>query len=114
MVTNGFYKISYDGKTGSGFGLIALVSGVICGLDEATVQYDGTYGEDQDTGVVQCHVRATVPANVPLVLGVGPKSEAWSFSIDFYLPPSFASGTPVALRTPFGSVTVSFRLLRAL
>ena len=104
MVTNGFYKISYGGKTGSGIGMLALMGGVVSGIDEAGVQYDGTYGEDADTGAVQFHVRATVPA----------KGEAWSFSVDAVLPPGFAAGTPVPLRTPYGSVTVGFRLLRAL
>ena len=114
MVTNGFYKISYAGRTGSGFGLLAFLGGVVSGLDEAGVQYEGTYDEDSDTGAVQFSVRATIPANVGLVIGVPPKAEAWSFTVDAVLPPGFDTGTPVPLRTPYGPVKVEFRLMRAL
>lgn len=114
MVTNGFYKILYDGKTGSGTGMMALLNGVVSGIDEAGVQYDGAYAEDADTGAVQLHVRATIPGNVPLVNGVPAKAEPWSFSVDAVLPPGFAKGTPVLMRTPFGPVTVGFKLLRAI
>jgi hypothetical protein len=114
MVANGFYKIVYDGKTGSGIGMIALLNGVASGIDEAGVQYDGVYEEDYETGVVEMHLRVTVPGNVPLVNGVPAKSDTWSFSFDAALPPGFGAGTPVSLRTPFGAVTAGFKLLRGL
>ena len=112
MVPNGFYKISYEGATGAGFGMLALLSGLVSGIDEAGVAYDGEYGEDDQTGVVQFHVRATIPAGVGLVLGTPPKDEPWSFAIDAVLPPGFATGTPIKLRTRFGPVTLVFALLR--
>ena len=37
MVTSGFYKINYGGKTGAGIGLLALLGGVVSGVDEAGV-----------------------------------------------------------------------------
>jgi hypothetical protein len=114
MVPNGFYKIAYEGSTGSGFGMLALLSGLISGIDEAGVAYDGEYGEDDLTGVVQFHVRAIIPAGVGLVLGTPARDEAWSFAIDAVLPPGFASGTPVKLRTKFGPVRLIFALLRRL
>jgi hypothetical protein len=112
MVPNGFYKISYEGSTGSGFGMLALLSGMVSGIDEAGVAYDGEYGEDDLTGVVQFHVRAAIPPGVGLVLGTPPKDEPWSFAIDAVLPPGFVTGTPVKLRTKFGPVTLIFSLLR--
>jgi hypothetical protein len=114
MVPNGFYKVTYDGATGSGFGMLALMSGLISGVDEAGVSYDGEYGEDDLSGVVQIHVRAIIPAGVGLVLGVPARDEPWSFAIDAVLPPGFVTGTPTKLRTRFGPVTVAFTLLRRL
>lgn len=112
MVPSGFYKIIYDGSTGSGFGMMALMNGLISGIDEAGVSYDGEYGEDDLTGVVQFHLRATIPAGVALVIGAPARDEPWSFAIDAVLPPGFATGTPTKLRTRFGPVTVAFTLLR--
>ncbi len=114
MVVNGFYKVTYDGKTGSGLGMLALCNGVASGIDEAGVEYDGVYDEDNETGVVQLHLRAMVPGNVSLVNGVPPKPAPWSFSFDVVLPPNFAAGTPFPLRTPFGAVTAGLRLLRGI
>ena len=114
MVTNGFYKILYDGKTGSGIGMLVLLNGVASGVDEAGVEYGGVYSEDLDTGAVQFQLSATVPANVALVIGVPAKAEPWSFSFGAVLPPGFVSGTRVPIRTPFGTVAVGFKLLRAL
>jgi hypothetical protein len=112
MVPSGFYKISYEGSNGAGFGMIALMNGVLSGVDEAGVAYDGEYGEDDVTGAVQIHLRAIIPAGVALVLGTPAQAEAWSFAIDAVLPPTFASGTPTKLRTRFGTVNVAFTLLR--
>jgi hypothetical protein len=112
MVQNGFYQITYDGSTGSGFGMLALMNGLVSGIDEAGVNYDGEYGEDDLTGVVQFHMRATVPEGVALVVGTPAREEAWTFAIDAVLPPGFATGTPTKLRTRFGAVTVAFKLLR--
>ncbi len=114
MVTSGFYKIAYGGTTGSGFGMLALAGGKITGIDEAGVQYDGEYMEDDITGSVQFHLRAAVPADAALVVGVPAKGEPWSFAIDAYLPPNFASGVETKIRTPFGLATVRFTLLRTL
>jgi hypothetical protein len=114
MVVNGFYKIGYGGATGEGFGMLALLGGKITGIDEARVKYDGEYQEDDVTGSVQFHIRATVPADAPLVMGVPPRGEEWSFAIDAHLPANFASGVPVKVRTPYGQVTVTFTLLRTM
>ncbi len=114
MVRTGFYKLTYGGSTGSGFGMLALWRGGVAGIDEAGVEYEGEYGEDLVTGAVQLRVTAKVPANVALVLGTPPKPEAWSFVVEALLPPGFATGAPVKLRTKFGSVNISFSLLRAL
>ena len=114
MVVNGFYKIGYGGSSGAGIGMLALTGGKIIGIDEANIQYDGEYLEDDVTGSVQFHMRATVPAGASLVMGVPPRAEDWSFSIDAHLPANFATGIPIKLRTQFGQVTVTFRLLRPL
>jgi len=114
MVTNGIYKIGYGGTTGSGYGMLALIAGKITGIDEAGIEYDGEYMEDDVTGAVQFHLRATVPADVALVVGVPAKGEPWTFSIDTYLPPNFGSGVENKIRTPFGLATVRFTLLRAI
>ncbi len=114
MVVNGFYKIGYGGSTGSGFGMLALAGGKITGIDEAGVQYDGEYLEDDITGSVQFHLRASVPADISLVVGVPARAEPWSFAVDAHLPPNFATGVATKIRTAFGLVTVTFTLLRPL
>ncbi|HXQ50898.1 MAG TPA: hypothetical protein VN802_07385 [Stellaceae bacterium] len=114
MITNGFYKVTYGGATGSGFGMLAFFNGAIVGLDEAGVRYDGEYGEDDMTGAVQMHMTVTVPENVALVVGTPARGEAWSFAVDAVLPPGFAGGAPTKLRTRFGVVTVAFTLLRGI
>ena len=114
MVVNGFYKIGYGGSTGSGFGMLALAGGKITGIDEAGIKYDGEYLEDEVTGSVQFHLRATVPADAQLVMGVPPRGEEWSFAVDSHLPANFATGVPIKLRTQFGAVTATFTLLRTL
>jgi hypothetical protein len=114
MVPNGFYKVTYGGATGQGFGLLAFLNGIVVGLDEAGVRYDGGYGEDSNTGALQLHVNVTVPAGVALVLGTPPRTDEWSFGVDAALPAAFASGAPIRLRTRFGSVTVAFTLLRTI
>ncbi len=114
MVVSGFYKIGYGGATGSGIGMLALHGGKITGIDEAGVQYDGEYLEDDVTGSVQFHLRASVPADAALVVGVPAKGEPWTFAIDAHLPPNFASGVETKIRTPFGLATVRFTLLRPL
>jgi hypothetical protein len=114
MVVSGFYKIDYGGNTGSGFGMLALYSGRVTGIDEAGIKYDGEYFEDDVTGSVQFHLRATVPADVPLVVGVPAKGEEWTFAIDAHLAANFATGIPNKIRTPFGAATVTFTLLQAL
>jgi hypothetical protein len=114
MLLNGFYKILYSGATGEGFGMLALANGNITGIDEAGVKYDGEYVEDMVTGSVQFHLRASVPADAPLVLGVPPRGEPWSFAVDAHLPPNFTSGVITKIRTPYGAVDVRFSLLRTL
>jgi hypothetical protein len=114
MVVSGFYKIGYGGSTGSGIGMLALAGGKITGIDEGNIKYDGEYFEDDITGSVQFHLRATVPADATLVMGVPPRGKEWTFAVDAHLPPNFASGIETKIRTPFGLVTVTFTLLRPL
>lgn len=114
MVPNGFYKVTYGGATGEGFGLLAFLNGIVVGLDEAGVRYDGAYGEDSETGALQLHVTVTVPSGVALVVGTPARTDEWSFAVDAALPPTFANGTPVKLRTRFGAVAVAFTLMRAI
>lgn len=112
MAIDGFYRFVYAGRAGSGLGLLALHHGKITGVDGGGSEYDGHYGLDADTGGLAIHVEILVPPNVPLVIGAEARSEPWKLDIDAKLPANFAGAIPVTVPTPFGPISVSFKLLR--
>jgi hypothetical protein len=113
MAIDGFYRFVYSGRAGSGLGLIALHGGKITGVDAGGGEYEGQYSQDALTGGLTIRVALLVPPNVPLVIGVEPRDEAWTLPIDAKLPANFAGAVPVSVPTPFGPISVSFKLLRA-
>ena len=112
MAVDGFYRFVYAGRTGSGLGLLALHRGNITGVDGGGGEYDGHYTQDAATGGLSVHVEILVPPNVPLVIGAAARAEPWSLHIDAELPAHFAGAIPVTVPTPFGPLSVSFKVLR--
>lgn len=113
-VENGFYSIVYGGPAGSGVGVLVLCDGVITGADGGGNLYDGHYFEDEQTETIKFHVDVTIPAHMPMVIGIAARPESWKFSMDGDLPPGFAKGLPIIIRTGTTPVSVSFRSLRKL
>ena len=113
-VENGFYSIVYGGPAGSGVGVLVLCDGSITGADAGGNLYDGHYFEDLETETIKFHVDVTIPAHMPMVIGVAARPESWKFSMDGDLPPGFARGLPIIIRTGTAPVSVSFRSIRKL
>jgi len=112
MAVDGFYRFVYAGRTGSGLGLLALHDGKITGVDGGGGEYEGHYHADAASGGLVVHVEILVPPNVPLVIGAAARAEPWTLHIDATLPRNFAGAIPVSVPTPFGPISVSFKLLR--
>jgi hypothetical protein len=111
---NWFYSVVYGSPVGSGVRVLVLCDGVITGADGGGNLYDGHYFEDEQTETIKFHVDVTIPAHMPMVIGIAARPDSWKFSMDGDLPPGFARGLPIIIRTGTTPVSVSFRSLRKL
>lgn len=106
----GMYRFDYQGKEGTGLGVMVLARGRAFGSDGG-VQYDGTYQPSTARpGYVDAHLHLTVPPGVPLVQGVAAQAVAYGFDLNC----SFAARgvTAVGIETPFGLVEAQVTFLR--
>jgi len=111
----GFYRITFTGTSGSGFGLLVFHSGVIAGADVAGAMFDGTYSEEPTSHAIDFHVTMNAPAGVtPVQTGV-PLVAPLSLPISgSFLTSDIDSDTPTLLQTPLGPVNVLFKKIRDL
>lgn len=110
----GFYSISYAGWFGWGFGMVVLDTGQVVGADLSGGVYDGEYIYNPRSGLLDCKIRMTVPAGVPLVTGKAPQTQPYSIEFSASLPTDLGSQTPVSVQLPTGPVNVIFRKIRDL
>lgn len=108
----GFYSITYTGAGGGiGFGVLVFDTGVVIGADVAGGRHDGTYVYNTKTEMIDAKVKLTVPAGVPLVTGVPPQAQEWSFEFTASFPRETRE-TPFQVNIPSGPVNVIIRYLR--
>ncbi len=104
----GFYSISYTSTSGArGFGLIAMDTDILVGVDVGGVEYDGTYQYDPSSGMIEAEVKAKVPSGANLVTGAA--DEDFDFKINF---PRETTNTPFTINTPGGPVNAVIKFLR--
>ena len=107
----GMYLATYTGTADAGFAVLVFQHGKIFGMDVGRVAYDGTYKPTGTPGQVAIHLKLSVPAGVPLVMGVPAKPVPYSFEIDpQVINTKGASSVPVV--TPFGTVNAKLERLR--
>lgn len=105
-----FYSLTVAGSTGStGVGVLVFDSGLIVGVDEAGVRYDGEYRLDR--GRLEANIIVTVPPGVSLVTGAPPPASTYSFPLSLSIPVDDVE-MPFAVGTPTGQVAAVLRKLR--
>jgi hypothetical protein len=70
MAVEGFYGIQFRTPGDFGAGVLVLETGIIVGVDQAGVEYDGTYSFNAKSGALDFDLRITVPQGVALVTGL--------------------------------------------
>lgn len=110
---DGFFRITFTGIAGSGFGMLVLHDGLIVGADAAGAKYDGSYTDNSSIQALDFRVTMSAPAGItPVQTGI-PIAEPISLPISGSLPfENIARETPTLLETPLGPVNVIFVKLR--
>lgn len=101
---NGMYVIFFKAGTHpgqSGVGMLNFEDGVIYGVDEARVRYDGGYTINEN-GQAEVLLKVTYPANVVAIFGVSNPYE-WSIEVQAIIDPNKDEGDTFA-RTSLGQV----------
>ena len=110
-MVEGFYSIAFTGATGSGFGILMLVKGIVVGADAAGATYDGTYRPGKDSSV-EILVVMKAPAGVRLVQTGMPLQHAVELPIAAQA--STNNERPQLIQTPLGPVNVAVKKIRDL
>jgi hypothetical protein len=109
----GFYRMTFTGINGSGFGILAFKDSIVAGADVAGTIFDGTFIDLTPPDKIEFKVIMRAPAGVaPVQTGVvlaapieieitGTLSEA-----------EIESGAPTRLETALGPVNVLFQKIR--
>lgn len=70
-MAEGFFRIAFTGKTGSGLGILVLHNGSVVGADTGGGTYDGSYTENPNTRALDFVITLTMPAGVaPVQTGI--------------------------------------------
>jgi hypothetical protein len=110
---DGFFRITFTGTAGSGFGMLVLHDGVIVGADVAGAKFDGSYTDNSSTRALDFRVTMSAPAGItPVQTGIA-VTEPINLPISGSLPlEDITSETPTLLETPLGPINVIFKKLR--
>jgi hypothetical protein len=110
---DGFFRITFTGTAGSGFGVLVFHKGIIAGADVAGATFDGSYTEDPTAKQLDFHVTMNAPAGVtPVQTGV-PIAAPMSLPINgTILEDHIAGGKPALLQTSLGPVNILFQKIR--
>jgi len=112
-MVNGFYRITFTGAFGSGFGVIVFNAGIVAGADVAGSTFDGYYAEQVSNDGIDFRVIMTAPAGVtPVQTGV-PLTAPINIQIDGSLRESdIGTNLPSQVETSLGPVNVLFEKIR--
>jgi hypothetical protein len=107
------YGVDYAASHGSGMACLIFDTGRVFGADPAGGKYDGEYVYDEISGMADLHLKVTMPANVPSVLGIQNPYE-WSIDVQTKLNPKADQGS-LQVATSLGrQISATYRYLRAL
>lgn len=110
---DGMYGVDYAASHGSGMACLIFDTGRVFGADSAGGKYDGEYVYDEISGMADLHLKVTMPANVPSVLGIQNPYE-WSIDVQTKLNPKADQGS-LQVATSLGRpIAATYRYLRAL
>jgi hypothetical protein len=113
-MADGIYRIAFTGAHGSGFGVLALVGGVVAGADVGGVLYDGTYQKEESGDQITLLITMRVPAgSTPVQTGIAFSSPA-DIPMTVSLPTDLAGGAPILIDTPLGKVNVIVTKIRGI
>jgi len=99
---DGIYKITFQGSSGGGAGMLIFENGRVYGTDTEAVRYDGQYVFDEGSGLVSVRVKVAFPPHVTSVFGVSNPYE-WAIDVTAEFDPKQNSGA-VAVTTSIGRV----------
>jgi hypothetical protein len=111
----GFFRITFTGMAGSGFGLLTLQNGIVVGADVSGTTYEGSYTTDPITRVIEFQIIMNLPAGVTPVQNGIPLVAPISVPISGSLSENeLGKDEPTLLRSPLGPVNVLFTKIRDL
>jgi hypothetical protein len=111
-MADGIYRIAFTGAHGSGFGVIALLGGVVAGADVGGVLYDGTYRKEKSGDHITLQITMRMPAgSTPVQTGVAISRPA-DIPMQVTLPVDLAGGGPILIETPLGKMNVIVTKIR--
>jgi hypothetical protein len=108
-----FFRITFTGTAGSGFGILVFHNGVIVGADVVGATFDGSYTENIATQALDFQITMNAPAGItPVQTGIA-LTTPLSMPITGSLPlGNINTGTPTLLQTPLGPVNILFLKIR--
>lgn len=113
-MVDGFYALYFTGTAGSGLAMIALMRGIVAGVDVGGVTYDGKYTVDESRGIIEGQLTLTAPPGTPLVTRTHPESTPATYHIPFSIPVNLEGHHIVRLETPTGPINARFKKIRDL
>jgi hypothetical protein len=108
MSIDATYGFVYCGVNGLGVGLFVIENGRFTGSDYAGARYEGTASENGD-GSISIEISFEVPPGVILVQGTSPQDLPHTRRVSHTFPPAFGDGTPQAVNSPPGTVTLMIK-----
>jgi hypothetical protein len=113
MSKEGFWRIEFTGVAGSGIGVLALDTGIICGAGAAGGIFDGSYLFDPRSNVLDCSITWTASEpGITLVQGGPPVPQGFRFTVPVQLPNSMGQVVTLPVQTPLGQVNVRLTKIR--
>ncbi len=109
----GFYRMTFTGASGSGFGIIVFQDGKVAGADVAGATFDGSYITNQISGGINFKVVMNAPIGVaPVQTGI-PISAPISVEINGSLATSdIEKSNPILIQTEIGPINALFQKIR--
>ncbi|GAB0119905.1 hypothetical protein [Acidisoma sp. 7E03] len=106
----GFWRVSYAGAAGTGFGLLVFDTGMVIGTDAFGGNYDGEYANRPERGGLEFYVTGTATVDgMLLVQGGAPLRAGEQFTLRGFLK---HGDSQTVLESDRGPVLVSMQKIR--
>jgi hypothetical protein len=110
---SGFFRITFTGAVGSGFGVLVFHDGTIAGADVAGATFDGSYNESAEIDRVNFQVKMSLPAGVaPVQTGIPLPAPIADTISGYFLISNIGSQNPTLLETGLGPVNLLIQKIR--